>query len=81
MKRLAAHRFHRLEALEVKTSPAVEGFSSDTMPAAQIFDTHTACELSQYFLSDYVCNFHGLKTKPGRVYAFRAFFVKVDLCQ
>lgn len=75
MKRLAAHRFHRLEALEVKTSPAVEGLASDTMPAAKIFDTHSASKLAQDFLSDYVCNFHGLKTKPGRVYAFRAFFV------
>lgn len=51
------------------------------MPAAQIFDTHTACELAQNLLTYFVCDFHGLKTKPGRVYAFRAFFVKVDLCQ
>lgn len=75
MKRFAAHRLHRLDALEVKPPPSVEGLASDTMPAAQIFDTHTACELSQYFLSDFVCNLHGLKTNPGRVYAFRAFFV------
>jgi hypothetical protein len=75
VKRFAAHRLHRLDALELKPPPAVKGFSSDTMPAAQIFDTHTACELAQDFLSDYVCNFHGLKTKPGRVNACPGFFL------
>lgn len=75
MKRLAAHRFHRIEALEVKAPPAVEGLASDTVPAAKIFHAHTAGKLTQYLLSNFVCNLHGLKTKPGRVYAFRAFFV------
>lgn len=75
MKRFEAHRLHRLDAMEVKPPPAVEGLSAHTVPAAKIFDTHSASKLAQDFLSDYVCNFHGLKTKPGRVYAFRAFFV------
>ena len=75
MKRLAAHRFHRIEALEVKASPAVEGLSAHTVPAAEVFYAHTAGKLTQYLLSNFVCNLHGLKTKPGRVYAFRAFFV------
>lgn len=75
MKRLAAHRFHRIEALEVKTSPAVEGLSAHTVPAAKVFHAYTSRKLAQDLLSDFVCNLHGLKTKPGRVYAFRAFFV------
>ena len=81
MKRFAAHRLDSLYALEVKPPPAVKGFASDTVTAAQIFDTHSAGKLAQDLLSDFVCNLHGLKTKPGRVYAFRAFLLYVDLCQ
>lgn len=58
MKRLAAHRFHRIEALEVKASPAVEGLSAHTVPAAKVFYAHTAGKLTQYLLSNFVCYFH-----------------------
>lgn len=77
MKSLAAHRFHRIEALEVKASPAVEGLSAHTVPAAKVFNAYSSREVAQDFLSNLVCDLHGLKTKPGRVYAFRAFF---DVC-
>ena len=75
MERLAAHRLHRLDALEVKPPPAVEGLSAHTVPAAKIFHEYPSRKRAQDFLSNFVCNFHGLKTKPKRVYAFRAFFV------
>lgn len=75
MKRFETHRLHRLEALEVKTPPAVEGLSAHTVAAADVFNAHTAGKLAQYFLSDFVCNLHGLKTKPGRVYACPGFFL------
>lgn len=81
MKRLAAHRFHRLDALEVKPPPPVEGLSAHTVPAAKVFHAYPSRKLAQDLLSDFVCNLHGLKTKPGRVYAFRAFLLYVDLCQ
>lgn len=58
MKRLAAHRFHRLEALEVKTSPAVEGLSAHTVPAAKVFNAYSSREIAQNFLSNFVCDFH-----------------------
>ena len=74
MKRLAAHRFHRIEALEVKASPAVKGLSAHTVAAADVFYAHTAGKLTQYLLSNFVCDFHGLKTKPGYVYACPGFF-------
>lgn len=74
MKRLAAHRFHRIEALEVKTSPAVEGLSAHTVPAAKVFHAYPSRKLAQDFLSNFVCDLHGLKTKPGRVYACPGFF-------
>lgn len=78
MKRFAAHRLHRLDALEVKPPPSVEGLASDTMPAAQNFDTHTACELSQYFLSDFVCNLHGLKNEARMRVCVPGFFLFVQ---
>lgn len=81
MKRLAAHRFHRIEALEVKPPPAVKGLSAHSVSAADVFYAHTAGKLTQYLLSNFVCDFHSLKTKPERVYAFRAFLLYVDLCQ
>lgn len=52
------------------------------MTAAQIFDTHTSCELAQDFLSNFVCNLHGLKNEArARVCVSGLFFAKVDLCQ
>ena len=74
MNRLAAHRFHRIEALEVKTSPAVEGLSAHTVPAAKVFNAYSLREVAQDFLSNLVCNLNGLKTKPGRVYVCPGFF-------
>ena len=35
------------------------------MPAAQIFDTHTACELAQNLLTYFVCDFHALLHKKA----------------
>lgn len=58
MKRLATHRFHRIEALEVKASPAVEGLSAHTVPAAKVFNTHASRALAQNLLADFVCDFH-----------------------
>lgn len=63
MKRLTAHRFHRIEALEVKTSPAVEGLSAHTVPAAKVFHAYPSRKLAQDFLSNFVCDFHGLKNE------------------
>ena len=63
MKRLAAHRFHRIEALEVKTSPAVEGLSAHTVPAAKVFHAYPSRKLAQDFLSNFVCDLHGLKNE------------------
>lgn len=77
MKRLAAHRLHRLDALEVKPPPAVKGLSAHTVPAAKIFDTHTACELAQDFLSNFVCNLHGLKNEARARVCVPGFF---DVC-
>lgn len=74
MKRLAAHRFHRIEALEVKTSPAVEGLSAHTVPAAKIFDTLSARKLAQDFLSNFVCNLHGLKNEARARVCVPGFF-------
>lgn len=82
MERLAAHRFHRLYALEVKPPPAVKGLSAHSVAAAKVFHAHTAGKLAQYFLSDFVCNLHGLKNEArARVCVSGLFFVKVDLCQ
>ena len=74
MKRLAAHRFHRIEALEVKAPPAVEGLASDTVPAAKIFHAHTAGKLTQYLLSNFVCDFHGLKNETQARACVSGFF-------
>lgn len=63
MKRLAAHRSHRIEALEVKTSPAVEGLSAHTVPAAKVFHAYPSRKLSQDFLSNFVCDLQGLKNE------------------
>lgn len=52
MKRFAAHRLHRLDALEVKTPPAVKGLSAHTVAAADVFNAHASRELSQDLLSD-----------------------------
>ena len=72
MKRLAAHRLHRLDALEVKPPPPVKGFASDTVTAAKIFDTHSARKLSQDLLSDCIGAskfFHFLGTKKDALTA------------
>lgn len=58
MKRLAAHRLHRLEALEVQAPPTVEGLSAHTVPAAKVFHAYPSRKLSQDFLSNFVCDFH-----------------------
>lgn len=60
MERFATHRFHRLEALEVKTSPAVEGLSAHTVLAAKVFNAYSSREIAQNFLSNFVYDFHGL---------------------
>ena len=60
MKRFEAHRFHRLEALEVQAPPTVEGLTAHTMVAADVFNAHASRAISQNFLTDFVCNFHGL---------------------
>lgn len=74
MKRFETHRLHRLEALEVKPPPPVKGLSAHTVAAADVFNAHASRTLAQYFLSNFVCDLHGLKTKPGRVYACPGFF-------
>lgn len=58
MERFEAHRFHRLEALEVKTSTAVEGLSAHTVPAAKVFNADSSRAIAQNFLSNFVCDFH-----------------------
>lgn len=58
MKRLSAHRFHRLEALEVQAPPTVEGLTAHTMPAAKVFNADSSREIAQNFLSNIVCDFH-----------------------
>ena len=58
MKRFSTHRFHRLDALEVKPPPAVEGLSAHTVAAADVFNAHASRELSQDLLSNFVCGFH-----------------------
>lgn len=66
MKRLAAHRLHRLDALEVKPPPAVEGLSAHTVPAAKVFHAYPSRKLAQDFLSDCIgasLFFHFLGTK------------------
>lgn len=78
MKRLAAHRLHRLDALKVKSPPPVKGFASDTVPAAQIFDTHSARKLAQDFLSNFVCNLHGLKNEARARVCVPGFFGKKE---
>lgn len=74
MKRLAAHRFHRIEALEVKTSPAVEGLSAHTVPAAKVFHAYPSRKLAQDFLSNFVCDFHGLKNETQARACVSGFF-------
>lgn len=74
MKRLAAHRFHRIEALEVKTSPAVEGLSAHTVPAAKVFHAYPSRKLAQDFLSNSVCDFHGLKNETQARACVSGFF-------
>lgn len=74
MKRLAAHRFHRLEALEVKTSPAVEGLSAHTVPAAKVFNAYSSREIAQNFLSNFVCDFHSLKNETQARACVSGFF-------
>lgn len=72
MKSLAAHRFHRIEALEVKASPAVEGLSAHTVPSAKVFHAHASRELSQDLLSDCIGAskfFHFLGTKKDALTA------------
>lgn len=72
MERLAAHRLHRLDALEVKPPPAVEGLSAHTVPAADVFYAHTASKLAQYLLSDCIGAskfFHFLGTKKDALTA------------
>ena len=75
MKRLAAHRFHRLESLEVKTSPAVEGLSAHTVPAAKVFNAYSSREIAQNFLSNFVCDFHGLKNETQARACVSGFFL------
>lgn len=58
MKRFAAHRFHRLDALEVKTPPAVKGLSAHTVAAADVFNAYASRALAQNVLSNFVCDFH-----------------------
>lgn len=72
MKRLAAHRFHRIEALEVKPPPAVKGLSAHSVSAADVFYAHTARKLAQNLLSDCIGAskfFHFLGTKKDALTA------------
>lgn len=70
MKRFAAHRLHRLDALEVKPPPSVEGLASDTMPAADVFNAHASRALAQDFLSEFVCDFHLIYINLGLLTLF-----------
>lgn len=74
MKRLAAHRLHRLEALEVQAPPTVEGLTAHTMVAADVFNAHSASKLAQDFLSNFVCDFHGLKNETQARACVSGFF-------
>lgn len=66
MKRFAAHRLHRFDALEVKTSPAIEGLSAHTVPAAHRFKVFAGAEVVENFQADFVSTnafFHFAGTK------------------
>lgn len=63
MKRFATHRLHRLEALEVQAPPTVEGLTAHTVPAAKVFNAYSSREIAQNFLSNFVCDLHGLKNE------------------